>query len=47
LRDMPIAEEPLRHGAETLKYQHEQASTAQRSLVSNPIVIVVAGVRLS
>jgi len=41
LRDMPIAEEPLRQGVETLKYRREQASAAQRSLVSSPVVVVV------
>jgi len=46
LRDMPIAEEPFRQGVETLKYRREQASTAQRSLVSSPVVIVVAGVAI-
>ncbi|MBK9260442.1 MAG: hypothetical protein IPM54_11470 [Polyangiaceae bacterium] len=45
-RNMPIAEEPLRQGVETLKYRREQASAAQRSHMSAPIVIVVAGVTI-
>lgn len=44
LRDIPIAEEPLRQGAETLKYRREHANVAQRSLMGSPVVIVVAGV---
>jgi hypothetical protein len=44
--DMPIAEEPLRQGVETLKYRREQTMAAQRSLVSSPVVVVVAGVTI-
>jgi hypothetical protein len=45
-RSMPIAEEPFRHGVETLKYRREQAMAAQRTLVSSPVVVVVAGVTI-
>jgi hypothetical protein len=40
-RDMPIAEEPLRRGVESLKAQRAQARAAQRSLMSSPVVVVV------
>ncbi len=41
LRDMPISEDRVREAAKYLKVQRKQASAAQRSLVSSPVVVVV------